>query len=254
MGIVNVTPDSFSDGGRYFDTYAAVEHGCELAKSGADILDVGGESTRPGATPLNPQEETDRVAPVIQALREKTRALISVDTYHAHTAAAALEAGADIINDISANPDIMRLAAQTGATLVIMHMQGRPLTMQQAPSYRNVVLEVKAFLLDKVKQALDAGVERKSVIIDPGVGFGKSLQHNVQLLRELHELTRLPYPLLLGVSRKRFLSALSGEAFGGPGANLAANIWGVIQGAKILRVHEVEELRRALDVLQPLMN
>jgi dihydropteroate synthase len=243
MGIVNVTPDSFSDGGRYFSPQRAIEHGRALLAQGADILDVGGESTRPGAAPLSAQEEIRRIEPVIAALSRK--AVISVDTYREETALAALGAGAHILNDISANPAIMDLAAAHGAGLVVMHMQGCPATMQDAPHYHDAVAEVKCFLREKTGEALERGVAHESLIVDPGIGFGKNAAHNLALLSALSQLN-FAFPLLLGVSRKGFLRGLSGEAFGGPAANLAANLWGVSQGARILRVHEIRPLKQAL--------
>lgn len=245
MGIVNVTPDSFSDGGRYFDPRAAIARGRELLAEGADILDIGGESTRPGASPPTLDEEIKRVAPVIAALSGE--AVVSVDTRHEQVAEAALKAGAHILNDISANPAIMDLAASYRAGLVVMHMQGEPATMQDAPYYDNVVEEVGDFLRAKAEAAIERGVSPRSLILDPGIGFGKSLSHNLALL---NALDRLPsaFPLLLGLSRKRFLRALSGEKGGGPAANLAANLWGINKGAKILRVHEIAPLRQALKI------
>jgi dihydropteroate synthase len=245
MGIVNVTPDSFSDGGRYFDPQAAIAHGRKLLAEGADLLDIGGESTRPGASPPDPEEEIKRVEPVIAALSGE--AVISVDTRREQVARAALEAGAHILNDISANPALMDLAASYRAGLVVMHMQGEPATMQDAPCYSNVVEEVRDFLLRKAGAAIKRGVSLKSLILDPGIGFGKNLSHNLSLLKALGRLTS-DFPLLLGLSRKRFLRALSGENFGGPAANVAASLWGVSQGAKILRTHEIAPLRQALKV------
>jgi dihydropteroate synthase len=252
MGIVNVTPDSFSDGGRFFALDQAVLQGMRLEAEGARILDIGGESTRPGAHAVDDAEQIRRVVPVIRGLRERTSAWLSIDTMSALVAEAALEAGADIINDISgltADPSMMKLAAESGAGVVIMHMQGRPHTMQRAPEYGDVVEEVRAFLARQHEAALGAGVAAQALVYDPGIGFGKSLDHNTALLRATGTLAPAGRPLLLGVSRKSFLSKLLNQpdlsVRDWPTAALTA--WGRARGARVFRVHEV---RRSWEALQ----
>ncbi len=250
MAIVNVTPDSFSDGGSFPTPHSAIEHGLSLVEQGADILDIGGASSRPGAVPLTAQQEIERVAPVIEGLRKYSDVPISIDTYQAATAKAALLAGADIINDISAgaDPAMLPLAAGHGCALVLMHMQGTPATMQKAPFYDDVCAQVAAFLEERVWAALHAGIAREHLILDPGIGFGKTAEHNLALMGGLSKIVALGLPVLLGISRKKTLEALTGEPFGGVGGNLAGNLWGVSQGVKLLRVHEVKTLKQALRV------
>lgn len=250
MGVVNVTPDSFSDGGLYLDPAKAVDRGLELAFEGADILDIGGESTRPGSRPVSEADELDRVLPVIRTLRKKTSAFISVDTTKAAVARAALDAGADIVNDTSAfrfDPAMPGVVARAGAAAVLMHMQGTPLTMQEAPRYEDLVGEIRGFLAERLRVAEAAGVPRDRVIVDPGLGFGKSVEHNLELLRRQDELLELGRPLLLGFSRKAFLGALLdrpvGERLEG---TIAAAVLSVERGAHILRVHDVGPVARAV--------
>jgi dihydropteroate synthase len=214
MGVVNVTPDSFSDGGLYLDPEAAIAHGRELAAAGAEILDVGGESTRPGAETVPGEEELRRVIPVIQGLLA-TEGVISVDTSKAAVAAAALEAGAGIVNDVTAlrgDPEMAALCADRGATVVLMHMRGEPRTMQDDPRYDDVVAEVKAFLAERVETATAAGVAEDRIWLDPGIGFGKTAAHNMELLRRLGELRELGRPLVVGTSRKSFIGKVDGSA------------------------------------------
>ncbi|QRK05729.1 dihydropteroate synthase [Archangium violaceum] len=254
MGVVNVTPDSFSDGGRYFGTESAVAHGLRLAEAGADVLDVGGESTRPGSPPVPAEEEMARIVPVIQGLRARTDVPISVDTTKAAVAREALKAGAVLINDISGftfDPELPRVTAEAGAACCLMHIQGTPETMQKDPRYDDVVDEVLAFLEDAVARAVAAGVPRERVLVDPGIGFGKTLGHNLFLLRRLEELRVLGLPLLVGTSRKGFL----GKLVGGKPANerLAATLGSVAAmagagDADFVRVHDVSEVKDALAV------
>ncbi|NMO14405.1 dihydropteroate synthase [Pyxidicoccus fallax] len=254
MGVVNVTPDSFSDGGRFFGTEAAVAHGVALAEAGADLLDVGGESTRPGSQPVGVEEELARVVPVIEGLRARTSVPLSVDTTKAAVAREALKAGAHLINDITgfrSDPDLPRVVAEAGAACCLMHIQGTPATMQQAPRYDDLVDEVLAFLEDAVARAEAAGVPRSRILLDPGIGFGKTFDHNLYLLRRLGELRVLGLPLLVGTSRKGFLGKLTG---GKPAAErLAATLGSVaavaaLGGAEVVRVHDVAEARDAIVV------
>lgn len=254
MGVVNVTPDSFSDGGRYFGTEAAVAHGLRLAEAGADVLDVGGESTRPGSPPVSAEEELARVLPVIEGLRARTDVPLSVDTTKAAVAREALKAGAVLVNDISGflfDPELPRVTAEAGAACCLMHIQGTPETMQNDPRYEDVVDEVLAFLEDGVARAVAAGVPRERVLVDPGIGFGKTLGHNLFLLRRLDELRVLGLPLLVGTSRKGFLGKLTG---GKPATErLAATLGSVATlaaagNADFVRVHDVAEARDALAV------
>jgi dihydropteroate synthase len=252
MGIINVTPDSFYDGGKRFDPGKAVADGLELVEAGADIVDVGGESTRPGAPPVSLEEELRRVLPVVQRLRRMVKVPISIDTYKAPVARAALTEGADIVNDISAlrfDPEMGALVATEKVPVVLMHMQGTPRTMQAEPRYQNVLREVQDFLAARTEFALGAGVERDHIILDPGIGFGKTLDHNLILLRGLPSLASLGYPLLVGASRKAFIGKIldvkPDERLEG---SLAAAVAAVFGGAHIIRAHDVKETRRALRV------
>lgn len=258
MGVVNVTPDSFSDGGRFFDSRVAVDQGLKLAAEGADILDVGGESTRPGSEGVSVQEELDRVLPVIQGLAADCDAVISIDTSKAAVAEAALEAGALIINDISAlrgDPGMAALAARSGAGLILMHMLGSPKTMQANPVYQDVVAEVRDFLAAQAQEAVSAGVEKNRIVVDPGIGFGKTLEHNLLLIRRLAALAALGYPVLLGASRKTFLGKITGQEV--PAlrrwSSWGVHLLGAALGAHIVRVHEVEGLKEALMVADAVM-
>jgi dihydropteroate synthase len=252
MGIVNVTPDSFFDGGRRLDPTKAVADGAAMAASGADMIDVGGESTRPGAPPVAEEEELARVLPVVRGLRREVTVPISIDTYKSSIARAALDAGADIVNDISAlrfDPKMISLVVAEKVPVVLMHMQGTPRTMQHEPRYRDVVREVRDFLVTQLHEAMDAGVAPEGIIIDPGIGFGKTLEHNLQLLRGLPVLAALGQPLLVGVSRKAFigkiLNATPDERLEG---SLAAAVAAASAGANILRVHDVAEIGKAVKI------
>ena len=251
MGVVNVTPDSFSDGGLFLDPEAAVAHGRELAQGGAEILDVGGESTRPGAEPVGEEEELRRVIPVIEGLRG-AGAQISVDTSKAAVAAAALDAGAGIVNDVTAlrgDREMGPVCAERGVTVVLMHMLGEPRTMQKDPRYDDVVTDVKAFLAERLEAAVAVGVDEARVWLDPGIGFGKTGTHNMELLRRLGELRELGRPLVIGTSRKSFLGKLDGSpADQRLGGTIASSILAAAEGADVLRVHDVAEMRQALTV------
>lgn len=253
MGVVNVTPDSFSDGGRYLDAGVAVARGVELLEEGADLLDVGGESTRPGAEEVPIEEEAARVVPVIVGLRERgITAPISVDTRKAEVARAALAAGADIVNDVSAldDPGMARVVRDAGAGLVLMHMLGTPATMQLDPGYVDVVEEVADHLATALGRAVEAGIDPARVALDPGIGFGKTLEHNLSLLRGLPRLARLGRPVLLGVSRKAFIGRIVGRP--DPDDRLAgtvgACVTGYLYGARIFRVHDARPVSDALRV------
>lgn len=250
MGIVNVTPDSFSDGGRFLDPAAAVAHARELVAQGADLLDIGGESSRPGAVPVAEAEELRRVLPVIEALAGEVQVPISIDTVKPGVARAALAAGAAIVNDIAASrtdPEMWQIVAEAGAGYVCMHMRGTPATMQERLEYADVVAEVGEFFAQQLPRLAAQGVPAENVLLDPGIGFGKTAEHSLQLLASLGALTRCQRPLLVGVSRKSFISATTGVPLERrlPGS-LAAAVWAVTQGAQILRVHDVEETIQAL--------
>jgi dihydropteroate synthase len=250
MGVVNVTPDSFSDGGLYLDPDAAIAHGVELARDGAEILDVGGESTRPGAEEVGVEEELARVEPVVAGLGGT--ATVSIDTSKLAVAEAALDAGASIVNDVTAlrgDPEIGALCAERGAGLVLMHMQGTPRTMQASPSYDDVVDDVKAFLAGRMEVAVAAGVEEERIWLDPGIGFGKTLEHNLELLRRLSELRQLGRPLVVGPSRKSFIGRVDGSDAGDRlGGTIASSVLAAAEGADVLRVHDVAEVAQALRV------
>jgi dihydropteroate synthase len=256
MGVVNVTPDSFSDGGRYAAPDVAIAHGLKLAEAGADVLDVGGESTRPGSQPISAEEELARVLPVIEGLRARTQVPLSVDTTKAAVAREVLKAGAVLINDISGfhfDPELPRVVAEARAACCLMHIQGTPESMQRAPHYEDIVHEVLSFLEEGVARAVAAGVARESILVDPGIGFGKTMGHNLFLLRRLGDLRVLGLPVLVGTSRKGFLGALTG---GKPASErLAATLGSVaavaaLGGADFVRVHDVAEARDALAVTE----
>ncbi|MDP9294209.1 MAG: dihydropteroate synthase [Actinomycetota bacterium] len=251
MGVVNVTPDSFSDGGLFLDRDAAVEHGTRLVAEGAAILDVGGESTRPGAEPVTAAEELRRVIGVIEGLRA-TGAQLSVDTSKVAVARAALDAGASIVNDVTAfrgEPELAAVVAARGAECCLMHMLGTPRTMQDDPRYDDVVSEVKAFLEERLAFAVAEGVAEDRVMLDPGIGFGKTLEHNLELLRRLDELVALGRPIVVGASRKSFLGRITGREAGERAvATAAVNVLALERGASVFRVHDVPETRDALAV------
>jgi dihydropteroate synthase len=243
MGIVNVTPDSFSDGGQFLDSDRAIAHGLQLVEEGADILDIGGESTRPGAAEVDAASECRRVLPVIEGLVGEVAVPISIDTSKARVAAEALDAGARILNDVTAltgDPDMPRVAAESGAPIVLMHMLGTPRTMQKDPHYDDVVAEVRQYLAARIQDAVEAGVDKGQIIVDPGIGFGKTLEHNLTLMRRLGGLAALDCPILLGTSRKSLIGGVLGvpadERVFGTAATVA---YGIAQGAHIVRVHDV---------------
>ena len=252
MGVLNVTPDSFSDGGRFLSRAAALAQARALIDAGADLLDIGGESTRPGATPVPVEEEIARVVPVIEALRaEGIAAPISVDTRNAAVARAAITAGADIFNDVSAlehDPDSLGLAAGTGVAVCLMHARGDPRTMQEAPAYADVLAEVHAYLAGRIEACVAAGIPRGSLLVDPGIGFGKTVAHNLALIRGLAAFHDLGCAILLGVSRKRFIGAIgrAPDPAGRVPGSLAVGLEGLRLGAQVLRVHDVAETRQAV--------
>ena len=253
MGVVNVTPDSFSDGGRHDDPARAVAHGLALVEEGADVLDIGGESTRPGAELVSVEDELARVLPVIAGPAARTQTPISIDTRKPEVARAAVAAGASIWNDVAAltfSPESLETAADLGVDIVLMHAQGDPKTMQAAPRYDDVAAEVAAFLSERIDAAVAAGVDRDRLIVDPGIGFGKTLEHNLALLKNLHKFKELGRPVLLGASRKRFIAALDrdGPADDRLGGSLAAALAGRAAGVDFVRVHDVAATRQAFAV------
>jgi dihydropteroate synthase len=278
MGVINITPDSFSDGGRFNrggrfecdggrfeeikpfrpDYSKAIEAALKMAEEGADIIDVGGESTRPGADAIPHEEETARVLPVIEGIRKHSGIPVSIDTFKSRTAIAALTAGASIINDISGlafDPDMAGAAAKTGAAIIIMHIKGTPAGMQADPRYADLIGEVKSYLASGIDKAKAAGVHDDRILIDPGIGFGKTAEHNLELIARLKELAALGYPVVLGVSRKAFIGRLAG---GAPASDrlegtIAASVLGIANGATIIRAHDVKAIRRAADVADAIL-
>jgi len=252
MGVLNVTPDSFSDGGKFFDTDKAIKHGLQMAADGAAIIDVGGESTRPGAEPISIEEQIKRVIPVIEALANKINIPISIDTYNYEVTKAALNAGAAMLNDITALSDerMGKLAAEQQVPVVLMHMQGAPATMQAEPKYEDVVSEVLEFLSKRAKRAEKFGIPKERIFIDPGIGFGKTLEHNLELLRNIHKFVATGYRVCIGTSRKSFVGKLTGKE------NPANRIFGtaatvalcVAAGVSIVRVHDVAEMVDVVNV------
>jgi dihydropteroate synthase len=254
MGIVNVTPDSFSDGGQHSSADAAVAHALMLVQQGADLLDIGGESTRPGAEPVPLDEELRRVLPVVEALASRTNVPLSVDTFKAEVARRTLAAGAQIVNDITSltgDPAMAEVVREAGAGVVLMHMQGTPANMQQNPTYTDVVAEIAAYLEARLQAAASAGIATERVVLDPGIGFGKTVEHNLEILARLPELQRLGRPVFLGVSRKGFIGRLLGRSVERRLAgSLAVVCYGLARGAaQIVRVHDVEETRDAVTLL-----
>ncbi|HTF60919.1 MAG TPA: dihydropteroate synthase [Actinomycetes bacterium] len=257
MGVVNVTPDSFSDGGRYLDPEAAVAHGLALVAEGADLLDVGGESTRPGATDVPEAVELERVLPVVEELARTAEVPVSIDTRKAAVAAAALAAGATMVNDVSAgrhDPDLLGVAADAKVPLVLMHMLGTPATMQDDPRYDDVVAEVEAFLAERCLAAEAAGVDHQALVVDPGIGFGKRDQDNYALLDQLARFTRLGHPVMVGTSRKGFIGrALDSPADQRVEGTAATVVWAVERGARIVRVHDVAPMVRAVRMTEAML-
>ena len=243
MGILNVTPDSFSDGGQFFDRQEAIEHGLAMAATGADIIDIGGESTRPYSEAVSAEEEMDRVIPVIQALVREIKIPISIDTLKAEVAQEALRCGASMINDVSAlrrDPDMISVAAKAGVPVILMHMKGTPKDMQKNPTYEDLILEIYGFLEEAIKRAVDGGIQKKHIIVDPGIGFGKSFDHNLQIIRELGRFLSLGQPILLGSSRKAFIGhILKNKAHERDTGSMATIAAGILNGAHMVRVHNV---------------
>jgi dihydropteroate synthase len=257
-GIVNVTPDSFSDGGAFLDPERAIAHGRKLAGEGADVLDVGGESTRPGAEAVPAEEELRRVRPVVEAIAADGGPAVSIDTSKSAVAAAALDAGATIVNDVTAlraDPDLAALCAERESELILMHMLGDPRTMQENPTYDDVVEEVKAFLAERIEFAVSAGVDEERIWVDPGIGFGKTVEHNLELHRRLTELAELGRPIAFGSSRKSFIGKLTGaEVDQRLGGTIASNVIAYANGARMLRVHDVGPMRQALTVAEAVLD
>ena len=260
MGILNVTPDSFSDGGAYPSTDRALARALEMVEEGATLIDIGGESTRPGADRVDAAEQKRRILDVVEQVSGTVpgEVLVSVDTTLSEVARAALDAGADMVNDVSAgrdDPEILSLVAERGVPYCLMHMQGTPKTMQDDPQYSDVVKEVREFLAERAEAVEQAGVESKNIIVDPGIGFGKRTEHNLQLIAQLNKIVELGYPVLLGTSRKRFMGEISGAS--DPGQRVPATVvttgWGLCAGARIFRVHDVWQNRQALDLTQALL-
>jgi dihydropteroate synthase len=260
VGVLNVTPDSFSDGGDFSDPERAVARAATMLDEGAHVIDVGGESTRPGSDPVSPDEEWRRVVPVIQGiLADRPEAIVSIDTYRAEIAGAALEAGARVINDVTAlrgDPRMADVVAGARCPVILMHMLGEPKTMQREPRYDDVVREVRDFLANRVEHAAAAGVQEENIILDPGIGFGKTLEHNLALLRHLDSLVELGFPVLVGASRKSFMGRLTGveEARDRIPGTVAANVIAYERGATFFRVHDVRANREALAVAWAILN
>jgi dihydropteroate synthase len=256
MGIVNVTPDSFSDGGRFLAPDRAIAHARGLAADGAELLDVGGESTRPGARGVSAEEELERVAPVLAGL-EGVGAAISIDTSKLAVAEAAVDAGAEIVNDVTAlrqDPELAGLCAERRCLVILMHMQGTPRTMQENPTYDDVVADVRAFLARRIEFAVGEGIAEERIWVDPGIGFGKTVDHNLELLRRLGELRELGRPVVVGTSRKRFIGTLTGrEVDDRLGGTIASNVLALRAGADVLRVHDVAEMRQAALVAESIL-
>jgi dihydropteroate synthase len=257
MGVVNVTPDSFSDGGEFLDPERAIAHGRELAGEGADILDVGGESTRPGAGAVGAEEELGRVAPVVEELG-KSEVPVSIDTSKLSVAEGALDAGAGIVNDVTAlraDPELAALCAERGCEVVLMHMLGEPRTMQEDPTYDDVVDDVKAFLAERIEFATAEGIEEERIWVDPGIGFGKTAEHNLELLRRLGELAELGRPIVVGTSRKSFIGKLTGAPVDRRlGGTIASSVVALASGAEVLRVHDVGPVREAVTVAEAILD
>jgi dihydropteroate synthase len=256
MGIVNVTPDSFSDGGKFSQRDQAIAHALKLAEEGADVLDIGGESTRPNATPVGLQEELNRVIPVIEALSKQVNIPISIDTYKPQVMQAAIAAGASMVNDVRALQEdgALEIVAKSNAGVCLMHMQGTSQTMQQNPQYEDVVNDVKAFLAARLQASIDAGVAKNRILLDPGFGFGKTREHNIRLLQNLENFADLGQPLLVGLSRKSVLGQVTGNDVDARlYASIAASVLSAMKGAKILRVHDVKATVDALKVVAAIL-
>jgi len=256
MGVVNVTPDSFSDGGSFFEQDTAVKHALGLVEEGADIIDVGGESTRPGSSSVPADEEWRRVEPVIRALERETDVPISIDTMKPEVAWKAIEAGAIMVNDVSGlrNKEMVELVVREHVAVTIMHMLGEPKTMQENPVYQDVVKEVKEYLQSQMQAAIDAGVAKDSIIIDPGIGFGKTVEHNLELINHVSEFAELKRPVMIGASRKSFIGSITrSDVADRLEGSLAAAVMAVVRGAHILRVHDVKQTMRAVKVAEAIL-
>jgi dihydropteroate synthase len=258
MGVLNVTPDSFSDGGSFFDPKVAADAAREMEAAGADLIDIGGESTRPGSQPISVDQQIERILPVIRAIRQVSSITLSIDTTRAAVASAALDAGANLINDISAGRDeekMFPLAAQRGVPIILMHMQGTPATMQDNPTYNSVAIEVELFLRERMNVAIARGIKRRNILVDPGIGFGKLMHHNLTLLREMRGLRRLGRPVVIGTSRKGFIGKITGETdpkqrqFG----TAATVAWSIANGAAIVRVHDVGPMVQVTKMMRAMM-
>jgi len=258
MGVLNVTPDSFSDGGEFLSVDSAVSHAQKMIAVGADMLDIGGESSRPGAGKVSDEEEAARVIPVIERIRAESDIPLSVDTTKSSVAEKALACGADFVNDISAglfDEAMIPLVAEKNAGYILMHMRGTPQTMQKNPEYDDVVNEVAEFLVDRIEFCIEAGIKRERLLIDPGIGFGKTVEHNLALLTNIDELTSIGVPVVIGTSRKSFIEKIAGEAppHNRLGGSLASAVYAVEHGASVVRVHDVAETKQALEVLHSIL-
>ncbi len=264
MGILNVTPDSFYNGGKYNTTELAIKHAEKMIEEGADIIDIGGESTRPGADPVSIEEEKKRVLPVISELKRRNKdIIISVDTYKSEIAEKAIGLGASIVNDISGfqfDKNMAKVVSKKNVSLIIMHIKGTPKNMQENPIYTNVVEEIKNFFKEKIKYALDNGIKKEKILLDPGIGFGKTTEHNIQILKNIKSFKELGFPLVIGTSRKSFIGRILGNEENPLGpeerleGSIATYVWSTIQGVDILRVHDVKQTKRALKVIERILN
>ena len=256
MGVLNVTPDSFSDGGKFFDADAAIDHGVEMAEQGADIIDVGGESTRPRSDPVSPDEELKRVRPVVEGLLQKVDVPISIDTRRPTVAREIVELGAQMVNDVSGlrDPEMVSTIADLNVPVVVMHMLGTPKTMQEKPEYKDVMGEIIGYLRNQIDNAVKGGIQRENIIVDPGIGFGKTVEHNLEILRRLGEMRSLGLPIFVGASRKSFIGKiLDSEVADRLEGSLAALVSSVLNGANIVRVHDVEESVRAVKMAEAIL-
>jgi dihydropteroate synthase len=257
VGVLNVTPDSFSDGGNYMEVDAAVSRGLEMVEEGADIIDIGGESSRPGAEPVPIEEERRRVLPVIERLARKVGVPISIDTYKSVVAREAIGLGASIVNDISglrSSPDMADVIVETGVSVMIMHMKGEPRNMQSDPTYEDVVSEIRVFLDTQAKKAVARGVPKDRIVIDPGIGFGKTVEHNLEIIARIGELRDLGYPVLIGTSRKSFIGSILGtEVDERLEGTIASKVAAVMGGVDFVRVHDVKEVSRAMNLIDRIM-
>ena len=258
MGILNVTPDSFSDGGKYVDAKIAIDHALEMIDNGADIIDIGGESTRPGSEPVSKNDECNRIIPVIESIKKNnSEILISVDTYKSYVAKRAVDAGADLVNDISGltfDPNMLSYLSGKGIPVILMHINGRPKTMQNNPVYDDLIKDIRNFFLKQCNIAKENGIKKNHIILDPGIGFGKSFEHNFTVIRRLNEICDLGYPVMIGPSRKAFI----GDALDLPPnerieGTLATVVAGIMNGAKIVRVHDIKEVKRAVKVTEKIL-